>query len=373
MKRIAPYVIAGIAGGLVTLGGARLLLPSAAESHMFGQANHPAIQARQASYGQDGALPVNFTTGAERSMPSVVHILSTEDTRPRTERERQFYYFFGEPQPQQSTGSGVILNKDGYIVTNNHVVEDAGEIEVTLFDNRKFKAKLIGTDPSTDLAVVKIDAPNLQLIEFANSDDVRVGQWCLAVGNPFNLTSTVTAGIISAKGRNIDIIKGQRPIESFIQTDAVVNPGNSGGALVDTEGNLIGINTAIATQTGYYSGYSFAVPSNLVKKVVYDLIKYGSVHRAMMGVSITDLDATLAQQEKLDISEGVYIMETTPDGGAAEAGLKAGDVIVAVENVPVKSVPELQEKIASRNPGDAVRVTINRKGLRKDLSVKLKK
>lgn len=371
MNKLASFFLASFLGAGLALGGARFFGNSS--TPFAGQpAENYAIPAyRTANDG--GIMPNNFSPAANRSMPTVVHIKAVEDNRPRNERERQFYSFFGEPAPQTSFGSGVILSKEGYIATNNHVIDGAGTLEVTLFDNRKFKAQVIGSDPSTDLAVIKIEAENLSAIEFANSDEVRVGEWALAVGNPMNLTSTVTAGIISAKGRNINLIEGQRPVESFIQTDAAVNPGNSGGALVNLDGNLIGINTAIASQTGAYSGYSFAIPANLVKKVVFDLIQYGQVNRGLLGVVISDLDADWAKEKGLALTEGVFVREVNPGGGAEEAGIVAGDVIISIEDAPIKTVPELQEKIASRNPGDLVRIKVNRNGTAKAFTVKLKK
>lgn len=242
-------------------------------------------------------------------------------------------------QEQQGSGSGVIISNDGYIVTNNHVVEGADEIKVNLFDNREFKAKLIGTDPSTDLSVIKIDAKDLQFLTFGNSDNVQVGQWVLAVGNPFNLASTVTAGIVSAKTRNINILRekaGNLAIESFIQTDAAVNPGNSGGALVDLNGNLIGINSAIATPTGSYAGYSFAIPANLVNKIVRDMIDFGVVQRGFLGVNIREIDDELAKDLKLSKIQGAYIAEVNKESAAEAGGVKRGDVIMKVGDAEIK-------------------------------------
>ena len=253
-----------------------------------------------------------------------------------------FYHFFGAPQnpkelKQEATGSGVIISDDGYIVTNNHVISDADNIEVRLYDNRTYPAQLIGSDPSTDLALIKINEDDLPTMQLGNSDSALVGQWVLAVGNPFELTSTVTAGIISAKGRNINILREQSkaPIEAFIQTDAAVNPGNSGGALVNLNGKLVGINTAIATPTGAYAGYSFAVPVNIVKKVIADLKKYGVVQRAFLGVQIRDIDNDLAEEMDLSSLKGAYIASVNNESGADDAGLKEGDVITSVNGVGV--------------------------------------
>jgi Do/DeqQ family serine protease len=267
----------------------------------------------------------------------------------------------------------VIISNKGYIVTNNHVIKGATDVEVTLYDKRKYKAEIIGTDPNTDLAVLKIKAEELPTITFANSDEAKIGEWVLAVGNPFDLNFTVTAGIISAKGRNINILGGQnKNIESFIQTDAAVNPGNSGGALVTANGELLGINTAIATPTGTYAGYSFAVPINLVKKVVSDLMAYGEVKRGYLGVIIQDMNSEVAARENLTITQGIFVSELVENGAAEKAGLKEGDVIIEVNGVSTKSVPELQEQIGSRNPGDEITLTIHRKGTKKQMSVKLK-
>ncbi|MCL4143896.1 UNVERIFIED_CONTAM: hypothetical protein GTU68_011637 [Idotea baltica] len=273
---------------------------------------------------------------------------------------------------RESSGSGVIISNNGYIVTNNHVVEGADVLEVNLYDNRTFEATLIGSDPSTDLALIKINENDLPKLELANSDNAKVGQWVLAVGNPFNLTSTVTAGIVSAKGRNINILKDRGAIEAFIQTDAAVNPGNSGGALVNTNGDLLGINTAIATPTGTFAGYSFAVPVNIVKKVVDDLMDYGTVQRAYLGVMIRDLDSQLAKELDLDISQGIYVDSLMSNSGALDAGIRKGDVIVSVDGAAVNSAPELQELIARQSPGNYVDITVNRNGSNKAFNVKLK-
>lgn len=318
-------------------------------------------------------MPNNFVDAAAKAMPSVVNITAITEHIPRSERERRYYQFFGSPDPSRATGSGVIISEKGYIVTNNHVIKDATEVEVTLNDNRKFEAKVMGRDPSTDLAVLKIDGKQLPAIELANSDNARIGEWVLAIGNPFELTSTVTAGIISAKGRDISILKDdQFSIESFIQTDAAVNPGNSGGALVNTNGALIGINTAIYAPTGTYAGYSFAVPINLVKKVMQDLIDFGEVQRAFLGILIQNMNSDMADDLGLNITEGVYISELLDGGAAKDSDLKEGDVITKVNGFKTSSVPKLQEQIGSKNPGDSIIVTVNRNGREKDVTVKLK-
>jgi Do/DeqQ family serine protease len=261
----------------------------------------------------------------------------------------------------------VIVSNDGYIVTNNHVVEGADKIQVHLNDNRQFEGTVIGRDPSTDLALLKIDAKDLATVPYGNSDDVRVGEWVLAVGNPMNLTSTVTAGIVSAKARNINLLQYDAardiiPLESFIQTDAAVNPGNSGGALVDANGRLVGINSAIASTTGAYSGYSFAIPSNIVQKVANDLLEFGSVQRAYIGVSIRDMDQKLADETGMNRIKGVYVNGITDGGAAQKAGMQAGDVIVKVGAIDVNNVPQLQEQVGKFRPGNKVPVTVFRKG-----------
>ena len=324
-----------------------------------------------------GDLP-DLTYAAARSVHAVVHITVTQ--------KDQYYgsdnildWFFGDgtnnphQRPiRQGVGSGVIISADGLIVTNNHVIDGADEMKVVLNDKREFKAKLIGVDPSTDLGLIKIEASDLPVFEFGNSDNLKLGEWVLAVGNPFNLTSTVTAGIVSAKSRNIGIDADQMRIESFIQTDAAVNPGNSGGALVNVSGELVGINTAIASQTGSYSGYSFAVPSNIVQKVVRDLNEYGDVQRAMLNVNIGDVNADVAKEYKLDKIEGVFIGAVNPGGAAELAGIKDNDVIISVDGVAVNSTAQLQEQISRHRPGDKVKVVVKRDNKLKPFNVTLR-
>ena len=298
------------------------------------------------------------------------------------ERAQNYYnpfndLFFGRPStPQkqeiQGSGSGVILSSDGFIVTNNHVISGAKEITVVTANNNEYEAVLIGTDPTTDIALLKIDAEDLKTIVVANSDAVRLGQWVLAVGNPFNLTSTVTAGIISAKGRDINIIDEQSAIESFIQTDAAVNPGNSGGALVNTGGELVGINTAISSRSGSFEGYSFAVPANLVMKVVGDLKEFGRVQRAFMGINYNELNASLSEELKLTINSGVYVANVIEGGAADEAGIKKGDVIINVDGKQVRTGADLTEAIGSHRPGEQLNVLVNRNGINQQYSMVLK-
>lgn len=307
--------------------------------------------------------PTDFHIAAEESMPAVVHITAkhTVNANPNDPFHELFGWGPRRGRQGSSTGSGVILSADGYIVTNNHVIKDADELSVTLYDNRTYKAKVIGTDPSTDLGLIKIEAVGLPAMKLANSDAVRVGEWVLAVGNPFNLASTATAGIISAIGRDLEIIKDQMAIESFIQTDAAVNPGNSGGALVNLEGHLIGVNTAIASPTGTYAGYAFAVPANIVKKVVSDLKEFGHVQRAFLGVSkIRSLSGEIAKSEGLDITEGVLIDQLASLGGAYKGGLEEGDVIVGVNGINIKNDAKLRELIARNRPGDKVDIKVYR-------------
>lgn len=316
----------------------------------------------------------DFVFASENTVNSVVHV-TTKVVTTQFQRDPFYEFFYGPgaggrefKQFGSGSGSGVIVTNDGYIVTNNHVIEDASEIEVTLNDNRKYKAKIIGTDPSTDIAVIKIDEQDLPSVPLGNSDDIHIGEWVLAVGNPFNLTSTVTAGIVSAKARNINLLSERTskdivPIESFIQTDAAVNPGNSGGALVNTKGELVGINTAIASRTGSYAGYSFAVPVNLVKKVMSDLIDFGIVQRGYLGVQISDITQDLKEEKSLKDMKGVYVAGVVEDGGAEKAGVKEGDVILKIGNKEVNNVASLQEEVGKRRPGDKISVTIrNKKG-----------
>lgn len=363
-----------VLGGAAALGINRLF-PSA-ETNAYNSAP-PAT--RLVSYA--GTSGVDFRPAAEQTVHAVVHV-KTKFTTQQTYIDPFQGLFFGNggiqsvPREQQASGSGVIISADGYIVTNNHVIEQAEEIEVVLNDKRTFSATLVGTDPSTDLALLKIEEKGLPFVAWGNSDDVKVGEWVLAVGNPFNLTSTVTAGIVSAKARNINIIagngSGNGAVESFIQTDAAVNPGNSGGALVDVQGRLVGINTAIASQTGSFSGYSFAIPVNLVRKVVTDLTEFGTVQRGYLGVNIRDVDAALAKDKGLKSIKGVYVTGLIDGSAAADGGLEPGDVITRVGDIAVNNVPELQEQINRFRPGDKVPLTFERGGKQKTASVTLK-
>lgn len=329
------------------------------------------------------AVETDFTRAAASTVNAVVSIKSTTMQQQRSSgsmEEELFRYFFGQgrrdytPQPRVGMGSGVIISEDGYIVTNNHVIDQANKIEVTLNDKRSFEATLIGCDPVTDLALLKIDAEKLPIVRFGDSDKLQVGEWVLAVGNPFQLNSTVTAGIVSAKSRNLGMIapSSRMGIESFIQTDAAVNPGNSGGALVNTAGELVGINTAIYSETGNYAGYSFAIPTSIVSKVITDLKQYGTVQRAMLGVSIMEMNDQLAKEKKIELRKGVYVAEVSERSAALEAGLESGDVIVAINGVATPTVAILQEQIARYRPGDKVKIEYFRGKDKKEADATLK-
>lgn len=339
----------------------------------------PDAYARFAS--ATSAMETDFTVAADLSVHAVVHVKTKTKVRQSYTMDPFLEFFFGNPSNrgqqrempmQEGAGSGVIISPDGYIVTNNHVVGDADEIEVTLNDKRSFTATVVGKDPNTDIALIKIDADNLPTIPFGNSDDLKVGEWVLAVGNPFNLTSTVTAGIVSAKARNINILNAEMKIESFIQTDAAVNPGNSGGALVNTRGELVGINTAIASRTGSFAGYSFAVPSSIVSKVVSDIREYGVVQRAILGVGISDITSELAKEKNLKTMHGAYVGSVMENSAAAKAGVKEGDIIVNVNGVKVSSSSELQEQVGRYRPGDVIYIEVLRDNSTKRLQVELK-
>jgi serine protease Do len=364
---------------------------------VMNESSTPTITGRLAALTGNGTgTPGDFSFAAESATPMVVHIRTTMT---RTVRQQQmpdiFREFFGDEfpgggqrgqgQPRrqqgQASGSGVIISKDGYIVTNNHVVQDADEVEVVMTDKRSFKAKVIGTDPLTDLAVIKVDASNLPAITLGDSDALKLGEWVLAVGYPLDLESTVTAGIVSAKGRKIGILdqnidrtdaKADSPVEAFIQTDAAINPGNSGGALVNLRGELVGINAAIASATGYYSGYGFAVPVSIVKKVTADLLKYGNVQRGYLGILPRELDSKIAKELNAKVGRGIYIGEVVEGGAAKAAGLQKGDVIVKMEGQPMDSDAQMREIIGRRRPGDVINVTVNRDGNERDFKVELR-
>ncbi|CAH0998730.1 hypothetical protein LEM8419_00076 [Neolewinella maritima] len=396
MKKLLIIVLVAILGGMVALGGANYL--------GWGQTKYVEVNgtptttlARFSNAPETRVVPApteGFVIAADRALPAVVHIKASKpagrnggggnpfgidpDQLPDAFRD-----LFGNPgrggnggeMPlQQGSGSGVIISTDGYIVSNNHVVEDAETLEVVLNDERTYTATVIGTDPTTDIALIKIDETGLQPIQFADSDEVKVGQWVVAVGNPFSLTSTVTAGIVSAKGRSIDIVRrsgGDMAIESFIQTDAVVNPGNSGGALVNQNGDLIGINTAISSPTGVFAGYSFAVPSAIVKKVAEDLREFGIVQRGLLGARIQQINTAFAKDKDIDRDNGVYVAEVVEGSAAEEAGIRAGDVILSVDNVSTLRSSELLEQLGRHRPGDRVTLNVERDGKARDYTVVL--
>jgi Do/DeqQ family serine protease len=326
--------------------------------------------------GTSGGEVMDFTQAVAQSIDAVVHV--------KTKIFREYavnplYEFFfgdqpsGEPAPILGFGSGVIISGKGYIVTNNHVIDGSDEVVVVLNDKREYNATLIGSDPTTDIALLKVKAEGLTPLKFGDSDALRLGEWVLAIGNPYNLTSTVTAGIVSAKARNFGLLRSQEfSIESFIQTDAAVNPGNSGGALINTRGELVGINTAIASRTGAFSGYSFAVPVSIVEKIVTDLIEYGEVQRAILGVEIRDVTAELAEEKKIDEIEGVYVSTVRPEGAARQAGIKVGDVIISIDEERVNSPAELQEAISKYRPGQEVKVILKRDGKLKQFDIVLR-
>jgi len=404
MKKFGLTLLTAFVGGAMALGTYRLVENKYANSMSFEDrqkvyfTNNPITPSSHLS----SAGQADFTEAAAAVTPAVVYIRTTYAAQDQSGQQGQLQQMFGDmfgqrmaPQgPQMASGSGVIISPDGYIVTNNHVVDKAEKIEITTDDHRNFRAKVIGTDPNTDLALIKIDATNLPIVKFGNSDAVKVGEWVLAVGNPFKLTSTVTAGIVSAKGRGIGIIgsednsdENQNPfgrtqlqdkprlnqaIESFIQTDAAINPGNSGGALVNTNGELIGINSAIASHTGSYEGYGFAIPINLAKKVLNDIEKYGAVKRGYVGITFKELNEDVAEQLHTDKTVGLYVDQVIPGGGAAAAGIQSGDIITKVDGVPAYASSDLQERVGRLHPGDQINLTVLRGGDSKDFTVTLK-
>ena len=362
------------------------------QQKQFTDSNTESNLFKAVSYNGDPAVTspeVDFEKAATKAVPAVVHIKTVTKAKQTEMQDNPFKDFFGDgfgdmfggggnmqPQVQRASGSGVIVSPDGYIVTNNHVVDGADQFSVTLSNNKTYKGKLIGKDPSSDLAVVKIDANNLSFMNFANSDDVRLGQWVLAIGYPLNLDATVTSGIVSAKSRSLGINSRQSktPMESFIQTDAAINPGNSGGALVNLEGDLIGINSAIASPTGSYAGYGYAIPSNMVKKIAGDLIKYGSAKRAYLGVMYGNDQLSDEDKAKAGIKDGdgVYVMDVAQNSAAAEAGIQKGDFITKINGTTISTGTELIEKIATMRPGDKVNITYQRNGSERNSTATLK-
>lgn len=387
-SNLKTLAIVGALSSASTLGAYKVFLEKSPSDTIF--SDTPSAFSNVSNTSVPTSSPGEFTYAAEKATPAVVHI-KTKMTRSVAQQGADpFEEFFGfgggnpfggggrqrQPQTQEASGSGVIISADGYIVTNNHVVQDADEVSVILSDKRELKAKVISTDPSTDIAVIQVKASNLPFLTFGDSDAIRVGEWVLAVGNPFNLESTVTAGIVSAKGRQNIIDRDQdkdvNPLESFIQTDAAVNPGNSGGALVNLKGELIGINTAIYSRTGQFAGYSFAVPVSIVKKVSADLIKFGNVQRGYLGASIQDVSAKLVDEKDLKVNEGVYVGGFIENSAAKESGMKINDVIIKIDGVEVKAAAKMMELIGRKRPGEKVTVTVNRDGQEKDFVVTLK-
>ena len=370
MKRTANlFVVALLAGG-ITLGAYKLFFEKETYNYLSDDngASFVTTSNLTASARGAGINEVDFTIAAEKTVNAVVHVKNMA----LVERNGVSQFFYGSEatqRPQVGTGSGVIISPDGYIVTNNHVIAKSTKLEVTLNNNKSYEAEIVGADANSDIALLKIDVENLPYLAFGDSDNAKIGEWVLAVGNPFNLTSTVTAGIVSAKARSLAVARNQ----SFIQTDAAVNPGNSGGALVNTNGDLIGINTAITSQTGSYVGYSFAVPSNIAKKVIDDLLEFGNVQKGILGVRGSNITDTLAEQEGLDENQGVYVATITEDSGAEDAGIMKGDIIKKVDNINVTKFSELTGYLSAKRPGDEVEVTINRNGKRVSIPVTLKK
>lgn len=401
MKKVGLTLLTAFVGGAMALGTYKIFEKKNADDMTFEERQKVYFTSNPMTVSSAGS--VDFTQAAAAVTPAVVYIRTTYSSQQgngggSSPFDDMFGDFFGQRMrprgPQQASGSGVIISPDGYIVTNNHVVEKADKITVNLNDHRTFQAKVVGTDPSTDLALIKISGNDLPIVKLGNSDDAKVGEWVLAVGNPFNLNSTVTAGIVSAKGRNIGIIgsenndedsnpfgmrqrQSQQPrlnkaIESFIQTDAAINPGNSGGALVNTKGELIGINAAIASHTGSYEGYGFAIPINLAKKVLNDIKQFGSVKRGYIGVSFRELNDDAAKDLGISRNTGLYVSELVDGGGAEAAGVRKGDIITKVEGNPVYESSDLQERVGRLQPGDKINITVLRDGSEKNLTVTLK-
>ena len=371
MKKIISLLLISALGGAITL-GSYILFFDKQQIQIEKNADFPlsTIPTNYSNAMYSSAENTDFTLAAEKTLNAVVHV---KNTMYKTIKDPLAEYFYGEGHgtrqySQIGTGSGVIIAADGYIVTNNHVIKNATDIEVTMDNKRTYKAKLIGADPSNDIALLKIDAKNLSYITLGNSDNVKVGEWVLAVGNPYNLTSTVTAGIISAKGRDLD---GTTNIDSFLQTDAAVNAGNSGGALVNIRGELVGINTAISSMTGSFIGYSFAIPSNIVKKVVEDLMEFGNVQKAILGVNGVELDSELADRLNIENTNGFYVSNVIENSGAQKAGLKANDIIVKLDQVKIATFADLNGYISTKRPNDIVNVSFLRNGKMRDVRVTL--
>ncbi len=382
MKKIANIFLIASLGGLFAL-RINKAIEKQFETKKSNSNFHNLFQ--PVSYNNRFNSNIDFTDAANASIHSVVHIKTVyqhkntyyDDFFGSTNPFFDFFqndpnFRYGNSQPIEAFGSGVIISEDGYIVTNNHVVQDGENIEITLNDKRIYKGTIIGTDPATDIALLKIDEKDLPFILYGNSDSLKVGEWVLAVGNPFNLTSTVTAGIVSAKGRDLNILNGKTSIESYIQTDAAVNMGNSGGALVNVQGQLVGINAAIASPTGTYDGYSFAIPVSIVKKVVNDIIEFGEVQRALLGVNSQEVDSKVAKENNLNTIQGVIVTSVIDGSAANEAGIKEGDIIIKIDRNSINSNSDLKEQISKYRPGDKINITYLRNGKENTVIVELK-
>ena len=374
MKSFVKLLIIAVLGGSISLGAYLMFFDNREEKGVVQSHDMPVFTTAAYSGPGVSAEGVDFTEIAEKSIHAVVHVKNVSVTSSSGNPLLEFFYGPSARQEQQviGSGSGVIISPDGYIITNNHVIKGARELQITLNNKESYNAEVVGVDESTDIALLKIDKEDLAYLAFADSDNLRVGEWVLAVGNPFNLTSTVTAGIVSAKARDINIMNNNKRIESFIQTDAAVNPGNSGGALVDARGNLVGINTAISSQTGSYIGYSFAVPSNIARKVIEDILEYGNVQRAYLGINYEELDASKANEFGVSSTEGVLITRVLEQGAAQEAGLLQNDVIIRLDEIKISNFSDLQGFLGSKRPGDVVRVTVLRNESEKVIPVKLR-
>jgi len=375
MKNFFKMLAVSALGGVLTLGGYIFFFEHQAVPGDMGVTQMPSIiPSSYETYNVEAAEKTDFTVIAEKSIHAVVHVKSLSTTSAKSNSLMEFFYGHSGGAERQvvGSGSGVIISSDGYIITNNHVIKGARKLEITLNNKESYEAEVIGADESTDIALLKINQSDLPYLPFGDSDHLDVGEWVLAVGNPFNLTSTVTAGIVSAKARDINMMNNNKVIESFIQTDAAVNPGNSGGALVNTRGNLIGINTAISSQTGSYIGYSFAVPSNIAKKVIEDILEFGNVQRAYLGINYEELNSEKASEFGVGSTEGVLITRVLEQGAAKEAGLMVNDIIIKMDNVKIANFSDLQGFLGSKRPGDEVEVAILRNEINKILPLKLK-
>ena len=366
MKKLGSLFFISLLSGGITLGAYKLFFEPKTASGITTVAPNYSRNVNLA------AEAIDFTSAAENTVHTVVHVKNVTVSRMPSNAILEYFYGYrdNQEQTQIGMGSGVIISEDGYIVTNNHVIQNATALEITMNNNKSYKAKLIGTDSKMDIALLKVDADEkLPYIVFGDSDNIKVGEWVLAVGNPYNLNSTVTAGIVSAKARDLS----NQGLQSFIQTDAAVNPGNSGGALVNIRGELIGINTMISSPTGSYAGYSFAVPSNVTRKIIEDLMEFGNVQRGVLGVEGRELNSAFSKEIGIDETQGFYVGNVTKNSGAEKAGIEKGDIIVAIDNKDVKSFSDLTLHLNTKRPNDFVEVTVIRKGKTKNISVQLTK